>query len=253
MTLYTATRPANAVEGIHKVEHFLATNDLVTDNNIGEFGWELQTIGNPSTITYLDPAAGDIPGGLKIITNATADGDGCALQTDDDGVNFKASDGGGGFAFLARIPSGDSGQLAGCNFRIGAHSSITATEPTDGIWVDCAAGVISVDAASADHGDKTGAAASVSTLTSGTTMVLNTWHLFECQWSGENGQGGPSLVELFVDGEPAVSIDCLIDDDETAELKVLHWQDTGSGAAIPFQIKFFEYWQHYALPVATAV
>ena len=252
MTAFTGPRPASAVEGIHRVDNFIA-NDLVTDNNIGELGWELQTIGNASVISYLDGTAGSRPGGLKIITDSSADGDGCALQTDDDGITFIASEQGGGFAFLARIPSADSGQLAGCNFRIGAHSALDATEPTDGIWVDCDAGVISLDAASADHGDTNAAAAGVTTFTSGTTMVLNEWHLFEVRWSGENGQGGPRFVELFVDGEPAASVLCNIDDDETAELKILHWQDSGGGLAVPFQIAFFEYWQFFDLPIAATV
>lgn len=252
MTAFTKERPKNGVEGIHIVENFIS-NDLVTDNNIGQQGWELQTIANASTLAYLADTATSRPGGLRITTNGTAQGDGAALQSNDDGITFPASGQGGGFAFLFRYPDISGNILATNNFRIGVHSAIDATEPTDGIWLDSAAGVLSLDCASADHGDTTVNLSDPTTLTSGTTAVLGVWHLAEVWWEGENGQGGPRIAYAAIDGEMAGSVLCNIDDDETAELKILHWQTAVGGDTLELDIKFYEYWQWYDLPTATAV
>jgi len=247
---YNTVRPRHAGEGIHIVDNFIG-NDLVTDNNIGQFKWQLTAIANTGTFAYLDPS--DRPGGLRHTTDATADGDGDVLQSDTDGINFPASTGGGGFAFAFRYPDVNSNALAGNNFRIGVDSSVTAAAPTDGISVLGDAGVLTLRSDSADHGDTSQAATSVSTLTSGTTAVLDVVHFVVVQWSGENGQGGPNLVECFVDNEKAASVYSVIDNDETAELKIAHWQDTGGTADLEFDILFYEYWQFYDLPTAEAV
>lgn len=255
MTAFTKARPKNSVEGIHFREDFFAS-DLVGDNTLGLYRWELQTIGNASTIAHLADAATSRPGGIRITTAGTADGDGEALQMADDTATFPASGGGGGFAFLFRYPSVAGNALAGNNFRIGVHSALDATEPTDGIWLDSDAGVLSLDCASADHGDTTIALSQPTvgaTLTSGTTAVLGTWHLAEVWWEGENGQGGPRIAYAAIDGILAGSVLCNIDDDETAEIKILHWQDSGGADTLELDIKFIEYWQHYDLPTAGAV
>lgn len=101
--------------------------------------------------------------------------------------------------------------------------------------------------AEAAAGDRQVAVAGVSTLTSGTTMVLDTWHNFKVEWSGENSEGGPAVVRLFIDGELGAEIDnCLIDDDEEFELKIAHWQDTGSTDDLEFDIDYFEFLQNRA-------
>lgn len=252
MTAYTVERPKNAVEGKHVIDLFIG-NDVVTDGAFGQQAWEFTAIGNGAAPTYLAPGAGDPPGGFRHTTAGTANGDGDTFQSNDDGIVFPASGKGGGFAFMARYPNVAGNALAGNNFRIGVETSLTAADPTDGICVHSDAGVITLRSDSADHGDTSQAAAGVTTLTSGTTMVLGTWHLFEVYWSGENGQGGPRFVELFVDGEPAASVLCNIDDDETAELKMTHWQDSGGADTLELDVAFYEYFQFHDLPLAAAL
>lgn len=247
-----AERPRNGIDGIHIVENFIS-NDLVADNTVGQQGWELQTIANLGTLALLTGAANQRPGGLRHTTAATADGDGMALQSNDDGITFKASVKGGGFAFAFRYPNVGGNQLAGNDFWVGVNTSITATAPTDGISVFGDAGVLTLYVDSNDHGDTTAAAAGVTTLTGGTTAVLDVIHYVEVIWTGENGQGGPRFVEMFIDNEPAGSALCNIDDDETAELKILHYQNTGGAADLEWDILFYEYWQWYDWPTAPAV
>jgi len=250
MTAYTKQRPVNGVEGIHFVENFLL-NDSVADAAVGLGDWELDTIGNASTLAGITGADGFRPGGLKITTANTADGDGESLSLKDDAITIPTSTGGGGFAFLAQLTT----TLAGNNFRIGLTDVRTAGTPNDGICVLSDAGVITLETYSDTQSDKTKAVASnqVSTLTSGTTMVVDTWHLFEVQWSGDNGNGGPDFVELFIDGEPAASVHTTIATTDTVELSIVHWQDTGGAAARIMQIAFYEYWQFFDLPLAAAL
>jgi hypothetical protein len=227
-------RPISPIDGVHIKDDF-CLNDAVTDAAIGELRWEMAAIGGAGTIAYITA----MPyGALKDTTRAVADGDGCYYRTFTDGLVLKGT--GGGFAFRARLYD----QIANNNFRIGVDDSVTATAPDCGIWVNCDGGVISLECYSNDHGDATSAAASgVSTLTSGTTMVVATWHDFLVQWTGANGQGGPRFVELYVDGELAASSFCNLDDDEEVECKIIHWQDSGGGLAVELDIDYYEFWQ----------
>ena len=252
MAVARAERPLNGIDGLHVVDRF-TNNTGVTTGIVGSNDWVMTTIGNASTLSRIIPAATQIPGGLRFTTAGTADGDGEALLSSTDGIVFKASVKGGGFAFAYRYPSIAGNILAGNDFWIGVNSSVTATAPTDGISVFSDAGVLALFVDSADHGDTTQAVAGVTTLTSGTTAVLGTIHYVEVIWTGENGQGGPRLVEMFVDGEPAASCLCNIDDDESAEMKILHYQNTGGADTLELDVFFYEYWQWYDWPTAAAV
>ena len=232
-------RPISPADGIHLKDDFYS-NDPVTDALIGELHWEFAAIGGAGTIAYLT----QLPyGAFKDTTRATADGDGCCYRLFTDGLVLNGK--GGGFAFRARLTD----QIASNNFRIGVDDSVTATAPDCGIWVNCDGGVISLECYSNDHGDAGSAAAAQQcatasyTLTSGTTMVVATWHDFLVQWTGTNGQGGPRFVELFVDGILSASSFCNLDDDEEVECKIIHWQDSGGALAVELDIDYYEFWQ----------
>lgn len=224
-------------DGTHIVEDFFS-NDAVADGTLGQLGWELVTIGNASTPSFLTAVKNGV---LRLTTAGTADGDGEALRLFEDGVVFDGK--GGWFRTRVRYPDITGNQLAGNNFRIGIDDSVTATSPTVGIWIDSDAGVLSLQVDSAAGGDKADAVSGVSTLTSGTTMVLGTWHDIEVVWEGENSLGGPKNVRMWVDGELAAEVfNTLIDNDEEAEIKIAHWQDTGGGATLELDVDYFEAW-----------
>jgi hypothetical protein len=229
--------PLRPADGLYLVDHFL-TNDVITDNNIGQLGWQLTGIGNGSTLTYATGEAGAV-GIMRSTTVVTADGDGVAVHLLPDSVVLDGS-ANGFFRFRARYPGITGNVLAGNNFRIGIDDSVTATDPVAGLSVESDAGVISLMAEGAS-GDVQQAVTGVSTLSSGTTMVLDSWHTFEVRWSGENAQGGPAVATLYVDGELGTSItNCEIDDDETMEPKIAHWQDSGSGDTLDLDVDYFE-------------
>ncbi len=229
-------RPYASMDGIHLKDDFLS-NDSVTDSNIGELLWELITVTNAATLALRTASEAGENGVLRVTTAATATNDGVCLRLDEDSWVFGGE--GGGFAFKWKQPV----ELASLNFRIGIHDSVTVTAPTVGIWLDSNAGVLTLEADSADGGDNAQAVTGVSTLTSGTTLVVDTWHTFEVRWTGANGQGGPRFVEAFVDGELGASVFCNIDDDEDAEPKILAFQDSGGADAVIMEIDFFECWQ----------
>jgi hypothetical protein len=233
---FTRERPVSPLDGVWIKDDFLS-NEALTDAAIGELNWEIVTIGNASTYAYLAPSAAGEAGILRQTTAATADGDGSVLRLDEDSWVFGGE--GGGFGFKFQYPV----ELASSNFRVGIETSVTATAPTDGIWILSDAGVLTVEADSADHGDSSAAITGISTLTSGTTAVVATWHTVEVKWSGANGQGGPRLVEAFVDGEIGATVFCALDDDETAEPKITHWQDSGGADAVIWDLDYVEFWQ----------
>lgn len=221
----------SAMDGTHFKETWIA-NDSVADAAAGQNDWEIDTIGNASTYA-LQTATNGV---LRATTAATADGDGSSLRSFTDGIVIKP---GLKFRFKVRRPS----ELASLNWRIGFTDSVTATAPTVGVWVESDAGVLSLEADSADHGDNAVAVSGVSTLTSGTTEVVGTWHEYAVVCSGKaNAQGGPDEVLLFVDGEFAAKVPCAIDDDEEVEAKILHWQDSGGADAVAVDFGPFEAW-----------
>ena len=224
-------------DGLYLKDDFLVDAAVAT-GTVGELDWVMTTIANASTAAYLvttDTGPG-VYGVLRDTTAATANGDGEAYTLLADTVVL----GGnlpGFFRFRARLHD----QIAGNYFRIGLDDSVTATDGTVGIWVASVAGVISLIAASNDHGDVTAAAANVATFTAGTTMVLDTWHEFEVRWSGNNVRGGPLQVVLYVDGHLAAEINnCEIDDDEEMEPSIVHWNLSGGALAVELDVDYFE-------------
>ena len=229
-------RPVSPLDGFWLKDDFLS-NDSVADAVVGELGWEIVLIANASTYVLVTAVAAGEAGILRSTTAVTT-GDGSNLRLDEDSFVFGGS--GGGFAFKFRYPTITGNALAGNNFRIGLNDSVTVTAPTVGIWIESDAGVLSLEADSADHGDTSVALAGVSTLTSGTTAVIDTWHTARVEWTGANGQGGPRLVEAFIDGEVAGSVLAVIDDDEEAEPKITHWNDAGD--TLDLDLDFIEFW-----------
>ncbi|KKL07653.1 hypothetical protein LCGC14_2583870, partial [marine sediment metagenome] len=139
------------------------------------------------------------------------------------------------------------------DFRIGIHSTVTATAPTDGISIQSISGVLTLRSDSADHGDTSQALEGVGTLTSGTTLVKGVPHSIEVNWTGENGQGGPLIVEAFVDDEPAGQLKSNIDNDENAEASIVCWGSAGGAVTLEADVHYFEYWQFMDYPTAPAV
>ncbi len=252
MALLTA-RPTSPTEGIHIVEDF-AGNGTITTNLVGKHGWTITALGNGGTHTYLTTILDNDPpfGGFRHVTDVTATGDGNALTLLAATLKFPTSVGGGGFAFRFNLPDIASNIIAGNEFYVGVHTSVSVTAPTDGISIQNLSGVLTLRSDSADHGDTSQALAGVGTLTSGTTAVKGVPHSCEVHWSGENGQGGPRIVEAFVDDEPAGSLLCNIDNDEAATLAIVQW-NSGAGNTLESDIHFFEYWQFMNYPTAPAV
>jgi len=229
-------RPASPIDGVYVKDDFLS-NDAVADATIGEMDWEIVNITSASTYTTLaaDP---DIWGAIRQVTNGTANR-GSVLRTFTDGLVLSGQ--GGGFAFRFRVPTITGNALAGNDFRIGVGDSVTITDPGVGITVRSVAGVLTLRSDSTDGGDLTQAIGGVSTLTSGTTAVIDTWHDVLVTWEGANGQGGPRFIECFVDGELGASVFCNIDDDEEVECKIVHWNT--SGDTLELDLDYYEFWQ----------
>jgi len=229
-------RPYSSVDGVHIKDDFLS-NDSVADALLGEVRWEIASITAASTYSNL-AADEDMWGVLRQVTNSTANR-GSVLRTFTDGLVLSGQ--GGGFAFRFRVPDITGNAIAGNNFRIGVDDSVTITVPGVGISVASVAGVLTLRADSTDGGDLNQAVTGVSTLTSGTTAVLDAFHDVLVKWEGANGQGGPRFVECFVDGELGASVFCNIDDDEEVELKIAHW--TTSGDTLELDLDYYEFWQ----------
>ena len=247
-------RPTSPAEGLHFVENFVG-NGVITTNLIGQNKWTTAAIGNAGTLTYLTTILATDPpaGGIRMLTAGTANGDGDAVHMLADNARIKASTGGGGFAFRFRYPGITGNVITANNFYIGLHTSVTATAPTDGILVQSLGGVLTLRSDSADHGDATQAFGGGTTLTSGTTAVLDVAHQIEVHWSGTNGQGGPSLVEAFCDNKPVGSLYSVIDDDENVRPSIVHWQDQGAAQTYEVDVHWFEYWQYLNYPTAPTV
>jgi hypothetical protein len=209
-------------------------NDSVADGLVGNFGWELATIGNASTLALQTSKPNGV---LRITTAATADGDGEVLRGFTDGIVLKPSS----FVFEALV--GYPVELASGNFRIGMDDSVTATRPTVGVTIESDAGVLTLRTDSAAHGDTSLAVTGIPTLTSGTTMVVGTMHKLRFVGSGRaNAQGGPDAVTFWVDGHLAGTLPCNIDDDEPMEAKIVHWQDSGGADAVAWDIDYYSLW-----------
>jgi len=246
-------RPTSPTEGVHFVENFIG-NGTITTNLVGQNMWTITASGNGGTATYgVTVTDYESPfGGLRHLTDGTATNDGNAFTMLAASALFPASELGGGFAFTARVPTLAGNTLTGNSFYIGMHTSVTEAAPTDGISIQSVAGVLTLRADSADGSDATQAFAAGSTLTSGTTMVIDVPHQFEVHWTGENGNGGPRYVEAFCDGEPVAALTTDIDNDEAATAAIVHYVSAGNDT-LELDVWNFEYWQFMDYPLAPAV
>lgn len=219
--------------GLLIADHFL-WNDVVTDNNIGQLGWQFTTIGNAATIAGLTSVSSGV---LRITTAATADGDGTALHLLPDSVVLEP-----GFEFGARVRR--PVELASLNYRIGLDDSVTATRPTVGVTFESDAGVLSCHTDSATEGDESASVTGHPDLTSGTTEVVNEWVNLYARASGKaNAQGGPDEVDFFVNGTHVAKVPCNIDNDEPVEPKMAFWQDSGGADAVIIDVDYYWFFQ----------
>ena len=219
-------------DGTHIYDDFHA-NSGVLDVVVGTLNWEMATLANASTATFV---AGQ--NGILRTTTAGSASDGEAYHLHPDGVTLDGTN--QEFWFRVRHPDVNSNVLAGHVFRIGFSDSITITEPAVGVWVNSIAGLINLDVAST-NGDINVVAAGVSTLTSGSTMVLDTWHDFHVMMDGTNANGGPDRVRLFIDGELAATANnVLLGATETMEYSFSHHNTTG--ATLELDIDYIEFW-----------
>jgi len=221
----------------------IMTDQALGDDVIGELRWDITTIGNASTLA----AVAGPTGILRITTSTAAVGDGCAIHGATDTVTLGGSGNKEGeFGFRFRYPNIAGNVLAMNNFRIGIDDSVTATDPTKGIFIKSASGVLEVQAEST-NGDRAVSLSqpNASTLTSGTTAVLGTWHDVVVKWWGENVSSGPKHIRVFVDGELSGSIDdCVIGNAETFEYKIAHWNaDATTVDNVDLDIDYFYAWQ----------
>jgi hypothetical protein len=226
------TFPNSPLDGTYIKDDFLS-NSGVADATVGELGWEMVTIANASTPSFV---AGQ--NGIMRVTTDTTGGDGEAFVLHPDAILLAGTN--QMVRARVRYPTLSGNVLAGNHFRIGFGDSVTATTNAVGVYVESAAGVLTLHGAST-NGDIAQAAAGVSTLTSGTTMVIDTWHDIAIFCEGTNANGGPKTLKMFVDGELAGTADnFLLGSTETMELQIVHWCSTG--ASLEFDIDYIEAW-----------
>lgn len=222
-----------------ELRQFYGVNDQVSDNNVGSLGLQITVIGNASTLAQQTGTSSYGTTVLRTTTAATANGDGTALHTFPDGLVIQPGTYlRGVFEYPVELASG--------NFRFGLDNSVTATRPTVGVTIESDAGVLSchtdssngdnaADVAPAGQGvNGTGQMRSAHPdLTSGTTMAVGSIYEFEIVCSGEaNANGGPDEVDFYVNGTHVAKVPSSIGNDETVELKVAHWQDSGGADAV---------------------
>jgi hypothetical protein len=220
-----STSPA---DGTHIFDDF-HSNAAITTGLLGSLDWLMTTVGStPSTPSFVASQNGV----LRLTTSGTT-AYGLAVHLMESKVTLAGGDG-VFIRFRARITT----QLAGNNFRVGITNGVLVGDPTVGIWIDSDAGVLSFDVAST-NGNQSVNVSGVTTLTSGTTAVVDTWHDYELRLSGTNANGGPDQVDCFIDGEPAGSIkNSLLGSAETMEFSFVAYDD--AGVAQVFDIDYYE-------------
>lgn len=216
--------------GLNIFDDFVG-NDLVTDNGVGQLGWQIATIGNAATLAYQTAKAAGV---LRITTAATADGDGEALHLFPDGLVLSP-----GFECIARVQH--PVELASLNFRVGIDDSVTATRPTKGVTVEGDAGVLTCRTDSVANGDESQAVSDSGTgLTSGTTLVVASFAEILMRGSGKaNADGGPAEVDFFVNSRHVAKLPCHLGSTESVEPKLVVWQDSGGADAVAFEIDYY--------------
>lgn len=229
--------PGSATDGTLLQENFMG-NSAVADALMGTLRFEITALTTADTLSFLAS-----PNGVLRMTGAgAADNTGSVLNTHPDGIVLVG--GNQEFVVKLRYPAITGNVLAANNFRVGFTDSVAITEPAVGVWVDSNAGVIEFDVASTNGDINVAAAGPVgTTLTSGTTMVLGTWHEFRFIMDGTNTNGGPDRVRFFVDGRLHGTINnVLLGSTETMELTLVHWQDSGGAASLELDVDYIEAW-----------
>jgi len=223
---------SSPADGTHTFDDFHA-NSAVTDGLTGNLDWQITAIGSSAVPTFIVS-----PNGIMRLTADGAIGDGLAVHLTEDAVTLGAGD---GVVIRARVRMVTT--ITGNQFRFGLDDSTTATDGAVGVFVSCNDGVLSFDVASA-NGDVTKAVSGISTLTSGTTLVLAQWYDIELRLSGTNENGGPETIQCYVDGEFGGEIGgvegdpSLLGSTETMEYKFVMWSTTT--AAQVFEIDYYE-------------
>jgi len=224
---------SSPADGTHVFDDF-HSNLAVTDGLTGSLDWNITALGSSAVPSFIAS-----PNGIMRLTADGATGDGLAVHLKEDAVTLG---GGDGVVIRARVRLVTT--ITGNTFRFGLDDSVTATDGTVGIFVVGTGGVLTFDVAST-NGDVSKAVTGISTLTSGTTMVLGTWYDIELRLSDTNTNGGPETIQCFVDGEfggeisAAAGDPSLLGSTETMEYKIVAW-DTGAGAAQVFEIDYYE-------------
>ena len=224
---------SSPADGTHIFDDF-HSNLAVSDGLLSSLDWNITALGSSATPSFIAS-----PNGIMRLTAAGATGDGLAVHLTEDAVTLG---GGDGVVIRARVRMVTT--LTGNNFRIGLDDSLTSTDGTVGIFFVSTAGLLSFDVASS-NGDVTKAVTGISTLTSGTTMVLGTWYDIKLELSDTNTNGGPETIKCFVDGEfggeisANAGVPSLLGSTETMEYKIVMW-DSGAGAAQVFEIDYYE-------------
>jgi hypothetical protein len=224
---------SSPADGTHTFDDF-HSNLSVATGLIGDLDWDMTAIvAGASTPSYIASPNGI----LRMTTDGTATR-GAALHLAIDAVTLG---GGDGIVIRARIRMVTT--LTGNQFRFGLDDSVTATDGAVGIFLVSTAGLLSFDVAST-NGDVTKAVTGISTLTSGTTMVVNTWYDIELRLSDTNTNGGPETIQCFVDGEfggeisAAAGDPSLLGSTETMEYKIAHWDTAGTAQVL--EIDYYE-------------
>lgn len=216
------------VDGTHTFDDF-HSNSAVTTGLLGNLDWLLTTVGaGASTPTFVASQ-----NGVLRLTSDGSTGRGLALHLMPDKVTLSGGDG-----VFIRTRVRLTSQIANNNFRVGITDAHTTSDPAVGVWINCDGGLLSFDCANTTA-DKTQAVTGVTTLTSGTTMVVDTWHDIELRLSGTNAKGGPDRIDCYVDNEAAGSIKGIqLASNETMEFSIVAWDD--GGVAQKFDIDYYE-------------
>lgn len=208
-----STSPA---EGTHTFDDF-HSNSAVTTGLLGSLDWLMTTIVGASTPSFVAS-----PNGILRLTTDGTTAHGLAVHLMEDKVTLADGDG-----VIIRFRARLTTTLTGNNFKIGLNNVVTVADGTVGIWIESDAGVLTIEARSTNS-DFSVNVGGVTTLTSGTTAVVDTWHDYELRLSGTNTNGGPDQIDCFIDGEAAGSIKkFLLGSTETMEFSIVHWDDAG--------------------------
>lgn len=219
--------PTSPKDGTHIFDDFI-DNSGVADTTVGKIGWEMTTIANASTPSFVASQNGI----LRVTTANSADGDGEVFTTHPDGIMLAGTN--QWFRFRVSFPDIAGNLLAGNNFHIGFGDGVTAADHAVGVWVHSDSGVVSLEGAST-NGDISEDA--------GFTMVKGTTYNMAVEMYDTNANGGPKTLKLFIDGVLYATIEnFLMGATETMEFGFKHWQDTTGAATLEMDLDYIEAW-----------